>query len=928
MLGFWRKDYNAFMNNVASTQEWFLKDTANALGLLRTSQEHGLSAIDVTERRQEYGRNILAIRTGKGPLLRFLLQFHQPLIYMLLLAAAITAWLKEPVDASVILGVVLLNAIIGFVQESRAIQAISALAKSIVTEATVVRDGTRQRLASSELVPGDIVFLAAGDKVPADLRLLQTNELRIAEAALTGESLPVEKSTKALVGNVGLADQVNMAFSTTLVTSGQGVGLVTATGDRTEIGRVAHLVDSADELATPLTRRLAHLSKVMLWMILLLASLNFIIGCWWHGKPAIEMLLASVALSVSAIPEGLPAALTITLAIGVARMAKRKAIIRKLPAVETLGGTTVICSDKTGTITENQMTVTEIQTISGTYRVTGGGYSPVGELICHQGPCAGPADVSVDIGLERCLRAGVLCNDSDLWLKESQWQIEGDPTEGALLVVAKKAGFDLQELRSERPRMDVIPFDSNRQLMATLHEVPGDAQPVVFVKGAVEQVLPRCRDAYDAEGDCIELNHGEMQSHVERLTHQGQRVLAFARLRLKPGSDRITEQDLQGSLTFLGLQAMIDPPRSAVIAAVQSCKIAGVQVKMITGDHAGTAAAIARQLHLIHDSEFAITGKTLAETSDQDLPELAEKHSVFARVTPEHKLRLVRALQARGHIVAMTGDGVNDAPALKQANVGIAMGITGTDVSKEAADMVLTDDNFATIVSAVEEGRSVFDNLTKFIVWTIPTNIGQGLVLLAAVLLGTELPILPVQALWINMTTAVLLGLTLAFEPREATLMQRPPRDPQEPILSHELIMRTGLLGLLLLAGAFGLFWWMLAGRNASPAEARTVAVNVFILGSIGYLLNCRSMTQSVWSIGWFSNSWLPLGVAAMIVFQLAFNYVPFMNRIFHSKPVDALSWGAAVVVALVIYTIVGFEKWVRFGRAQSTVGSSKVTES
>jgi Ca2+-transporting ATPase len=449
--------------------------------------------------------------------------------------------------------------------------------------------------------------------------------------------------------------------------------------------------------------------------------------------------------------------------------------------------------------------------------------------------------------------------------------------------------------------------------MATLHEVPGESQPVVFVKGAVEQVLDRCRNAYDAEGDCVEFNSHEIQQHVERMTHQGQRVLAFARLRLEAGSTMVTELDLDGTLTFLGLQAMIDPPRSAVVAAVEMCKRAGIRVKMITGDHAGTAAAIARQLNLIDASEKAITGKMLAETSDEDLPDLAERHSVFARVTPEHKLRLVRALQSRGHIVAMTGDGVNDAPALKQANVGIAMGIAGTDVSKEAADMVLTDDNFATIVSAVEEGRSVFDNLTKFIIWTIPTNIGQGLVLLAAVLLGTELPILPVQALWINMTTAVLLGLTLAFEPKETTLMQRPPRDPKEPIMNHELFMRTGLIGLLLLAGAFGLFWWMLVGRGASPAEARTVAVNVFILGSIAYLLNCRSLTRSVWSIGWLSNQWLPVGVLAMLVFQLAFNYLPFMNQIFHSRPVDGLSWVAASAVAVTIYFIVGLEKWIRF---------------
>ncbi len=745
------------MKEVPEDSLWHSYESAKALDALASDLERGLDQAAVTERRLRYGENRLTVRAGKGPLVRFLLQFHQPLIYVLLLAAGVTAWLKEPVDASVILGVVLLNAIIGFVQESRAIQAISALAQSIVTEATVIRAGVRHRVPSVDLVPGDVVVLAAGDKVPADMRLLHIHELRIAEAALTGESLPVDKQTGALPSSVGLADRSNMAFSSTLVTTGQGTGLVTATGNQTEIGRISHLIDTADEIVTPLTRRLASLSQVMLGLILLLACFNFAIGCWWHGKPAVEMLLASVALSVSAIPEGLPAALTITLALGVARMARRRAIIRKLPAVETLGGTTVICSDKTGTITENQMTVTEIKTLAGTYRVTGVGYAPEGQLICREGSGVGQADLSADIGLERCLRAGVLCNDSDLRYKENQWHIEGDPTEGALLVVARKAGFDLEQLRAERPRLGVIPFDSNRQLMATLHAVAGEPNPVVFVKGAIEKILPHCRDACGAEGDCVALNHQEVQQHVEQLAEQGQRVLAFARMRLEPGATQLTEASLVDRLTYLGLQAMIDPPRPAVIEAVRSCHAAGIQVKMITGDHAATASAIARQLNLLDSSSVAITGQQLSETSDEDLPAVAQQVSVFARVTPEHKLRLVRALQSQGHIVAMTGDGVNDAPALKQANIGIAMGITGTDVSKEAADMVLTDDNFATIVAAVEEGRNVFDNLTKFIVWTIPTNVGQGLVLLAAVLLGTELPILPVQALWINMTTAVLL---------------------------------------------------------------------------------------------------------------------------------------------------------------------------
>lgn len=880
-----------------------------------TSLEQGLSSAEVEQRRREHGTNILTKRSGPGAVVRFLLQFHQPLIYVLLLAAGVTAWLKEVVDASVIFGVVLLNAIVGFVQESRAIEAISALAKSIVTEATVIRDGKRQKIASSELVPGDVVILSAGDKVPADMQLVETKELRIAEAALTGESLPVLKQSDPPEANAGLADQNNMAFSSTLATTGQGVGMVTAIGDKTEIGRISFLIDTAESLATPLTKRLAHFSSVMLWFIMVLAAVNFAIGYGVYGKPMIEMLLASVALSVSAIPEGLPAALTVTLAIGVARMAKRRAIIRKLPAVETLGSTTVICSDKTGTITENEMTVIEVRTVSGTYKTVGLGYKPEGKLLNGHASDGVAVDLSQDIGLERCLRAGVLCNDSHLVLKEGQWQIDGDPTEGALLVSAIKAGFDVPQLRKGRPRRDMIPFDSNRQLMATVHEVVGEPEPIVFVKGAVEQVVVKCKDAYDAAGESVALDVDMIHRHVEELTAQGQRVLAFARLRLPAGSHRVSESDIDGTLTFLGLQSMIDPPRDAVYAAVDACRQAGVQVKMITGDHAGTAAAIARKLKLIDESQSAITGQQLAATPDGELPAIASKNAVFARVTPEHKLRLVRALQSLGHVVAMTGDGVNDAPALKQANVGIAMGISGTDVAKEAADMVLTDDNFATIVAAVEEGRSVYDNLTKFIIWTIPTNIGQGLVILAAVLCGTTLPILPVQALWINMTTAVLLGLTLAFEPREALLMQRPPRDPKEPILTHEVFMRTGLLGLLLLAGAFGLFWWMLESRGSTAAEARTVAVNVFIFGAIAYLFNCRSLTRSVFAVGLFSNGWLLIGTAVMIVLQLGFNYLPFMNRMFHTAPVDWVSWVAVTAVSLGIMAIVGFEKWVRFGR-------------
>jgi Ca2+-transporting ATPase len=896
-------------------KHWHHLPAEEVVDLLDGNPEKGLDQFEVKHLQKTFGPNAISEKKGKGPLKRFLLQFHQPLIYILIASGITTALLQEWIDSGVIFGVVLVNAIIGYIQEAKAVNALAALARTMTTEATVLRQGEKKRIPATELVPGDIVLLTSGDKVPADMRLLAVRDLRIDESALTGESLPVEKAEGELDHDTLLADRRNMAYASTLVTYGQGKGIVTATGDQTEVGRISELIASADDLATPLTRKIGHFSHILLYAILGLAALTVAVGIL-RGQSLFDMFMAAVALAVGAIPEGLPAAVTVTLAIGVSRMAKRKAIIRKLPAVETLGSTTVICSDKTGTLTENQMTVQEIMAGGIVYEVTGAGYNPFAGEILSEGN-------SFDLGefpvLVQCLHAGVLCNDSMLLNNDKDWQVQGDPTEGALLVVGIKASADLAEQKNRSPRLDALPFESEHQYMATLHEGKDGDTRQIYVKGAVEAILARCSSQLDAEGASSDLDADEINRQVEHMATRGLRVLAFAEKELSTDIDNITHDDVRDDLVFIGLMAMIDPPRAEAIQAVQVCQTAGIRVKMITGDHAVTAATIAGQIGLdgmtteSGDRPRVLTGRDLAALSDQELIEQAEKISVFARVAPEQKLRLVEALQSLGHVVAMTGDGVNDAPALKQADIGVAMGITGTEVSKEAADMVLTDDNFSSIEAAVEEGRGVFDNLTKFIVWTLPTNLGEGLVIMAAIFFGVTLPILPVQILWINMTTAGFLGLMLAFEPKEPGIMTRIPRDPQTPILTRNLIGRIFLVGGLLLVAVFILFQWEMA-RGADLAQARTVAVNVFVVMELFYLFNCRSLTKSVFQLGFFSNMWVFVGVAVMLLVQIAYTYLPVMNRLFQSAPLDLGAWGRIVAAGIIAFTIVEFEKWLRAG--------------
>ena len=892
-------------------RHWHQVPEADAVALLGTSTEKGLDLFEVNRRRERFGPNTVPERKGRSPLARFLLQIHQPLVYVLLISGGVTLFFKEVVDALVILGVVLVNAVVGYYQEGKALRAIEALRKSMTSFAAVLRSGRREKISSEDLVPGDIVFLGSGDKVPADLRLIGVRDLQVNESALTGEPVPAQKAAGALPEEAPLADRRNMAYSSTIVTYGTGTGVVVATGSGTEIGRISELIASVDALETPLTRKIGKFSRVLLAAILVLSGLAFVVGIL-RDEPPVEMFHAATALAVGAIPEGLPAAVTIIMAAGVFRMARRNAIIRRLPAVETLGSTTVICSDKTGTLTRNQMTVQEVLAGGGRFEVTGTGYAPRGEI--RRG--GSPVDPGAFPALRECLAAGLLCNDSEISEKDGLWTVQGDPTEGALVSAARKGGLDREALSKELPRLDAIPFESQHQYMVSLHDAGPGRPRIAWMKGSAEVVLARCRAALGPGGE-VPLDAEAVRREIDGLAERGLRVLAFARKDLPSGAATVKHEDVGEGLVFLGLQAMIDPPRPEAARAVAACRRAGIRVKMITGDHAVTAGAIARELGIEEARSLpALTSRDLEKLSDEGLIEAAERTAVFARVSPEQKLRLVEALQARGHVVAMTGDGVNDAPALRRADIGVAMALGGTEAAREAADMVLTDDNFASIEAAVEEGRGVFDNLQKFIIWTLPTNGGQAMVLLLGIVLGTVLPIVPVQVLWINMMTALCLGMTLAFEPKETGIMDRPPNTPGAPLLTGILLWRILSVSVLLCGGVFAIFEWEIH-RQASPEEARTAAVATIVLGQLFYLFNCRSHTRSFIQVGLFSNVWIWAGAASMVLLQLLFTYLPILNAAFHSRPIDAFAWVWIVAVGLAISAAVSVEKefWRRFAR-------------
>jgi len=902
---------------------WHQLQPDEALAAQQTT-DSGLNADEAAHRLAEHGPNRLTPSAKRGPLLRFLLQFHNVLIYVLLAAAVVTALLAHWVDTAVIAGVVVINAIIGFIQEGKAEQAMEAIRRMLSPEATVLRDGRRVVVAAETLVPGDIVLLQSGDKVPADLRLLKAKNLRIEEAALTGESAAVEKNIEAVDAAAVLGDRYCMAYSSTLVVYGQGTGVVVATADDTEIGRISAMLQEVQSLTTPLLRQMETFGRWLTVAIMALAAITFLFGWLVHNFGLGDMFLAAVSMAVAAIPEGLPAVLTITLALGVQRMAQRNAIVRRLPAVEALGSVTTICTDKTGTLTKNEMTVQRVITAAQVFEVSGSGYAP------HGGFAIGgqEANLSEHICTQDLFRAGLLCNDAQLHENEvsaqadlgvaevkprsggrSQhdglWQIVGDPTEGALITLALKAGMDPALEHGELPRTDHIPFESEHRFMATLHhDHAGHA--FIFVKGAVEQVLAMCnRQRATGVDEALDLPYWHAQMTAAGAL--GQRVLALAMKAVEDSQRELDFADMEGGYTLLGMVGISDPPRDEAIAAVRSCRAAGIRVKMITGDHAETARAIAVQLGI--GNGLALTGSELDALDDEALRRAVRAVDVFARASPEHKLRLVTALQANGEIVAMTGDGVNDAPALKRADIGVAMGMKGTEVAKEAAEMVLADDNFATIAHAVQEGRTIYDNIKKAIVFIMPTNGGEAGIVLIAILFGMALPLTPVQILWVNMVTAVTLALALSFEQAEPDVMRRAPRAASEPILSGFMIWRISFVSVLLAAGVVALFLWEIA-RGASLETARTVAVNALVMGEMFYLFNCRYLLAPVRSWRDFSgNPYVLLSIAVLAVIQLAFTYLPFMQKMFGVVALDAATWGLILGFGALLFIAVEIEK-------------------
>lgn len=872
------------------------------------SPDDGLSPDEAAARLTRYGPNRLTPPPRRSALMRFLAQFDNLLIYVLIAAGVVTVLLGEYVDAAVIAGVVLINAAIGYVQEGKAEQALDAIRNMLSPQAVVLRGGRQVTVPAEELVPGDRVLLASGDRVPADLRLVRVKGLRVQEAALTGESVPVAKSADAVGTDAPLAERGGMAYSGTLVAQGQAMGVVVATGDATELGRIGTLLAGVEEMTTPLLAQMAVFGRWLTIGILALTALTFLYGTLVQGERWPDMVMAAVGLAVAAIPEGLPAVMTITLAIGVTRMARRNAIIRRLPAVETLGSVGIICSDKTGTLTRNELVVQTVVTAAGDCVVTGTGYRPEGEFR-RDGKAL---DAAADPVLTELARAALLCNDAQLQRGEDEgdggggWTVAGDPTDGALLALGIKAGLDARKEAARRPRTDVIPFESEHKFMATLHH-DHEGHGMLYVKGAPERVLSMCAQVRGPDGP-LPLDAARWHARVEELAMQGQRVLALAARPALPGQSVLDMEDVQEGLTLIGLCGFIDPAREEAVAAVAQCQAAGIRVKMITGDHAGTAQAIGRQFNLSGD---AVSGTELDRLDDEALVAVARDADVFARTTPEHKLRLVRALQKAGHAVAMTGDGVNDAPALKRADVGVAMGCKGTEAAKEAASMVLADDNFASIAHAVEEGRTVYDNLRKTILFMLPTNGAQALVILVAVLAGYTLPITPVQILWVNMVTAVTLGLALAFEPPEAEVMKRPPRPQNESILPGFLIGRMVLVMALLVSTSFGFFLLHEGHLDPTPV-ARTMAVNALVMGEIFFLLNARAVTASVMNRqGLFGSRPVWISIGLMLIFQLAFTYAPPLQSLFGTAAVGWTQWIAITAAGLVIFLAVEAEKAV-----------------
>jgi len=838
---------------------------------------------------------------------RLLAQFDNLLIYILIAAAIVTATMGHWIDTGVILAVVLANTVIGFVQEGKAEQALAAIRHMLSPRANVIRDGHRTSVDGEDLVPGDVVLLEAGDRVPADLRLFESRGLRVEEALLTGESVATEKTAEVVDAAAPLGDRTSMAFSGTMVSYGAGKGYVVGTGVDTEIGRISGLLSHIDTLTTPLVHQMNVLARYQSIIIVVFAVLIFAFGYTVHDYPLNELFVAVVGLMVAAIPEGLPAILTVTLAIGVQSMARRHAIVRRLPAIETLGSVSVICSDKTGTLTRNEMMVASLAMPGRTYTLSGVGYEPHGLIRDQSGS---EVDVADDAAVVLLARSMMLCNDASLVQRETTWQIEGDPMEGALLAAAAKLGLDLNFERKAWPRRDAIPFDAEHRFMATLnHDHAG--HHLAFVKGAPERLLQMCTIERAADGSEQAIDTAAWSARVDAIAARGERVLAIALRTLPSTTSELDFSDVEGKLSLLGLIGLIDPPRDEAIAAVAECHAAGIEVKMITGDHAITAAAIAAQLGLTNPG-IVLTGLDLDALDNAELREQVRNTSVFARTSPEHKLRLVEALQAEGLVVAMTGDGVNDAPALKRADVGIAMGRNGSEAAKEAAKIVLLDDNFATLTAAVKAGRTVYDNLKKAIAFMLPINGGESISLIAAILVGLTLPITAVQILWVNMVSSVVLAMSLAFEPTEPNVMQRPPRPADEPIVSLFLLWRIAFVSLLFAGGIFGVFGFARA-QGLDLETARTMATNALVAMEIFYLFAVRYLDNpSITLRGVVGTPAVLIVIGAVTALQFLFTYAGFMQALFGTR---ALTFGHGLVVVaagVAVLLILEIEKRIR----------------
>lgn len=877
-------------------------DAAEVVAALGTP-EGGLTEAQARERLAIVGPNALPEPRRKPAIVRFLSHFNDTLIFILLGAGAIKAIMGDWLDFWVIIGVAVINALIGYLQEGRAEKALDGIRGMLSADATAMRDGAWATVPASELVPGDIVRLMPGGKVPADVRLLDAYQLRVDEAALTGESVPASKDVAPVPEGAGVGDRGSMCFSGTIIAAGQARGIVTGTGPATEIGKIQTLVGDAGKLTTPLTAQLNAFAKVLTLVILGMAVVMLAIGRYLHGMPFADLISATIGFAVAAIPEGLPALVTITLALGVQQMAKRRAITRSLTAVETIGSVTTVCSDKTGTLTKNEMTVRRIVTPVHGYDVSGLGYAPEGEIRTSDGQAGGP-------DLSAILAVALLCNDATIVREGEGWQLVGEPTEGALAVAARKGGATADGAR----RIGVVPFDSANKFMATLNESPDGAR-AILVKGAPDRLLARStRQRGDAGGEPLDTERWERV--IEELSGEGLRVLAAARRMAPPGADAVEVADLE-DLEFLGVWGIVDPPRPEAIEAIADCHTAGIRVKMITGDHAGTAIAISREMGIVPDADAPVlTGAELEALSQEQLKAVVRDVDVYARTSPEHKIRIVRALQAHDEVVAMTGDGVNDAPALTRANVGIAMGIKGTEATKEAAEIVLADDNFATIRSAIREGRRIYDNLRKSVVFLLPTNGAQSLVILVAVVFGFALPLTPVQVLWVNMVTSITLSLALAYEPAERGIMSRPPRPPGGSLLPARELGFVLSVSALIAGATLGVFYVIL-GAGLPIEQARTSAVAMLALGQLAYLLNCRFLLRSSITIEVLrGNRVVWLSAFALLVLQLIYTYAPFMNDLFGSEPIPFWAWLLPLVLAIVVFLLVEVLKAFRRRRA------------